>query len=100
MTNLINDALKQMKQKKKVTEEEVNQFIRSVDTDNDAKINKKELFEIFKKVITNGRWLMIIILCFIMFDHNCWYYWIYINMVMSLFYRCFKFYRKNCGITF
>lgn len=50
-----------MKQKKKVTEEEVNQFIRSVDTDNDAKINKKELFEIFKKVITNGRWLMIII---------------------------------------
>ena len=61
MTNLINDALKQMKQKKKVTEEEVNQFIRSVDTDNDAKINKKELFEIFRKVITNGRWLMIII---------------------------------------
>jgi Ca2+-binding EF-hand superfamily protein len=55
VTNLINDALKQMKQKKKVTEEEVNQFIRSVDTDNDAKINKKELFEIFKKVITNGR---------------------------------------------
>lgn len=50
-----------MKQKKKVTEEEVNQFIRSVDTDNDAKINKKELFEIFRKVITNGRWLMIII---------------------------------------
>ncbi len=57
VTNLINDALKQMKQRKKVTEEEVNQFIRSVDTDKDQKINKKELLEIFKKVVVSGKWL-------------------------------------------
>lgn len=40
VTNLINDALKQMQQNRKVTQAEVDQFISSVDADKDKKINK------------------------------------------------------------
>lgn len=55
VTNLINDALKQMQQSRKVTPEEVNQFINSVDTNNDKKINRDELLQIFKKVVTQTK---------------------------------------------
>lgn len=48
---LIRDALKQMKQQRQVTEKEVNEFIAQVDKNNDNKINKEELYFIFKKVV-------------------------------------------------
>lgn len=51
VTDLINDALKQMKQKKNVSQKEVDAFIGSVDEDKDGKIDKKELLKIFKKVV-------------------------------------------------
>ena len=50
VTSLINDALKQMKQTKKVSQAEVNQFINSVDVNKDQKISKQELLEIFRKI--------------------------------------------------
>lgn len=55
VANLINDALKQMQQSRKVTKAEVDQFISSVDANNDKKINKEELFEIFKKVVNSHK---------------------------------------------
>ena len=48
---LINDALSHMQSPRKVTQEEVNQFIKAVDKSGDAKIQKPELLEIFKKVL-------------------------------------------------
>lgn len=63
VTNLINDALKQMQQSRKVTPEEVNQFINSVDTNNDKKINRDELLQIFKKVVTQTKWFVKYIIC-------------------------------------
>lgn len=48
---LINDALKHMGQNRQVTQQEVNQFISAVDKNNDGKVAKPELFEIFKRVI-------------------------------------------------
>lgn len=51
--NLINDALSHMKKNKTVSPAEVQQFVAAVDKNNDGKIAKSELFEIFKKVI-NG----------------------------------------------
>jgi Ca2+-binding EF-hand superfamily protein len=44
-----------MQQSRKVTPEEVNQFINSVDTNNDKKINRDELLQIFKKVVTQTK---------------------------------------------
>ena len=49
--NLINDALGHMKSNRKVTQQEVNQFIAAVDKSGDGKIQKPELYEIFKKVL-------------------------------------------------
>ena len=49
--NLINDALTHMKSNRKVTQAEVNQFITAVDKSGDNKIQKPELYEIFKKVL-------------------------------------------------
>lgn len=40
-----------MQQNRKVSQAEVDQFISSVDSDKDKKINKTELLEIFKKVV-------------------------------------------------
>jgi Ca2+-binding EF-hand superfamily protein len=53
--SLINDALKHMGQQREVTKNEVDQFISAVDKNNDGKIAKPELFEIFKKVISSGK---------------------------------------------
>jgi Ca2+-binding EF-hand superfamily protein len=52
ITLLINDALKHMGQGREVTQNEVNQFISAVDKNNDGKVAKPELFEIFKRVIS------------------------------------------------
>ena len=49
--NLINDALTHMKADRKVSKAEVEQFIKAVDSSGDGKIQKPELFEIFKKVL-------------------------------------------------
>jgi Ca2+-binding EF-hand superfamily protein len=49
--NLINDALAHMNSNKKVSQAEVNQFIAAVDKSGDKKIQKPELYEIFKKVL-------------------------------------------------
>lgn len=51
VANLINDALKQMQQTRKVSQAEVDQFINSVDANQDKKISRDELLQIFKKVI-------------------------------------------------
>ncbi len=52
--NLINDALKHMNANRQVTQPEVNQFVQAVDKSGDGKIQKAELFEIFKQVL-NGK---------------------------------------------
>jgi Ca2+-binding EF-hand superfamily protein len=49
--NLINDALAHMKANRKVSQAEVQQFVAAVDKSGDGKIQKPELFEIFKKVL-------------------------------------------------
>ncbi len=51
VTNLINDALKHMKSTRQVSNAEVQQFVAAVDKSGDGKIQKPELFEIFKKVL-------------------------------------------------
>jgi hypothetical protein len=40
-----------MHQSRKVTQAEIDQFMDSVDTNKDRKINKEELLKVFKKVI-------------------------------------------------
>ena len=50
--NLINDAIKHMGQKREVSTQEVQQFIAAVDKNSDGKVAKPELFEIFKKVMS------------------------------------------------
>ena len=49
--NLINDALKHMGQNRTVSPAEVEQFVNAVDVNKDGKIEKPELFQIFKKVL-------------------------------------------------
>jgi Ca2+-binding EF-hand superfamily protein len=51
VSNLINDALKHMKANRQVSSAEINQFVSAVDKSGDGKIQKPELFEIFKKVL-------------------------------------------------
>ncbi len=51
--NLINDALNHMKANRQVTQQEVGQFVQAVDKSGDGKIQKAELFEIFKKVLSS-----------------------------------------------
>jgi len=50
--NLINTALKAMSPGKQVSQQEVYQFVKTVDSSGDGKIQKAELFEIFKKVLS------------------------------------------------
>ncbi len=50
--NLINDALNHMKSNRKVTQGEVQQFVNAVDKSGDGKIQKTELYEIFRKVLS------------------------------------------------
>jgi Ca2+-binding EF-hand superfamily protein len=50
--NLINDALTHMKSNRKVTQGEVQQFVTAVDKSGDGKIQKTELYEIFRKVLS------------------------------------------------
>jgi len=49
--NLINDALGHMKASRQVTKAEVSQFMATVDTSGDGKIQRAELMEIFKKTL-------------------------------------------------
>jgi Ca2+-binding EF-hand superfamily protein len=53
VTNLINDALKQMNAGRQVSQQETNQFIKAIDSSGDGRIQKPELLEIFKKVLTH-----------------------------------------------
>ena len=51
--NLINDALAHMKSGRQISQAEVDNFIKAVDSSGDNKIQKPELFEIFKKVLNS-----------------------------------------------
>ena len=55
VTQLINDALKQMNQNRKVTQQEVETFISAVDKNKDKKIEKDELIVIFKSIVLGGQ---------------------------------------------
>jgi Ca2+-binding EF-hand superfamily protein len=48
--NLVNAALNQMGANRQATAEEVDALIQAVDANNDGKIAKPELYEIFKRV--------------------------------------------------
>lgn len=52
--NLINDAFKSLGRQREVTQQEVKQFIGAIDKDSDGKINKPELFEILKQLISSS----------------------------------------------
>lgn len=52
--NLINAALKHMNAGRQVSQQEVNQFVKAVDSSGDGKIQKPELFEIFKRVLSKN----------------------------------------------
>ena len=49
--SLISDALKHVNSNKTVSQAEVNGFISAVDSSGDGKIQKPELYQIFKKVL-------------------------------------------------
>lgn len=51
--NLINAALKHMNANRQVSQEETDKFVKAVDSSGDGKIQKPELFEIFKRVLNN-----------------------------------------------
>jgi Ca2+-binding EF-hand superfamily protein len=51
VAQLINAALTHMTAGRKVSNEEVAQFIKAADKSGDGKIQKPELYEIFKKVL-------------------------------------------------
>ena len=50
VANLINAALSQMNAGRQATQQEIQSLISAVDKNNDGKIAKPELFEIFKRV--------------------------------------------------
>jgi Ca2+-binding EF-hand superfamily protein len=50
--SLINDALSHIKSGKTVSEAEVKQFIAAADNSGDGKIQKPELYQIFKKALS------------------------------------------------
>lgn len=50
--NLINAALKHMIAGRQVTNDEINKFMKAADKSGDGKIQKPELYEIFKKVLS------------------------------------------------
>ena len=49
--NLINAAMSHMGEGKQVSQAEVQQFIQAVDKSGDGKIQKPELFQIFRKIL-------------------------------------------------
>lgn len=49
--NLINDVFSHLSNPRKVTQQEVDGFVKAVDSSGDGKIAKVELFNIFKKVL-------------------------------------------------
>ena len=49
--HIINDSFKNMGTSKNASDEEVKRFLGAVDQNSDGKINKQELFAIFKKII-------------------------------------------------
>lgn len=51
--SLINAALKHMNANRQVNADEIAKFIKAVDSSGDGKIQKPELFEIFKKVLNS-----------------------------------------------
>jgi Ca2+-binding EF-hand superfamily protein len=53
VASLINDALKKMGNTRTVSDGEVKGFIQAVDVSGDGKIQKPELYEIFKRVINS-----------------------------------------------
>jgi len=55
--NLINAALKHMGSGRQVSQQEVNQFMKNVDTSGDGRIQKQELYEIFRRVL-NKQWMI------------------------------------------
>jgi hypothetical protein len=44
-----------MNQNKKVTSDDINQFISSADSNQDRKISKEELYQIFTKVVSGTK---------------------------------------------
>lgn len=48
---VINDAFRNMKSGRNVTDEDVKKFVGAVDQNSDGKISPQELFNIFKKII-------------------------------------------------
>lgn len=59
--NLINDAFKSLGRNRDVSQQEVNQFISTIDKDGDHKIAKPELFEILKNLINSSNWGQLIL---------------------------------------
>lgn len=51
LRDVITDAFKQLGATRAVNESDVKKFIGAVDKNNDQKITKLELFEIFKKIV-------------------------------------------------
>jgi Ca2+-binding EF-hand superfamily protein len=49
--NLINAAFVNLKINRKVSQAEVNQFIHNIDVSKDGKIQKNELYVIFKRIL-------------------------------------------------
>ena len=50
LRNVIADAFKQLGATRNVTDSDLKKFVGAVDKNNDGKITKVELFEIFKKI--------------------------------------------------
>ena len=51
---MITDAFKQLGATRSVSEADVKKFVGAVDKNNDGKVTKAELFEIFKKIALLG----------------------------------------------
>ncbi len=45
-----------MNANRQVTSQEAEQFIKSVDINNDKTVSKEELLQIFKKVVSSNKW--------------------------------------------
>jgi Ca2+-binding EF-hand superfamily protein len=52
---LLNDAYAQIGNPKVITDSDVKKFTSAVDKDSDGKITKTELFEIFKRIVSNKK---------------------------------------------
>jgi Ca2+-binding EF-hand superfamily protein len=49
--SVISDSFKNMNNNRSVTDDDVKKFLGAVDQNSDGKINKQELFSIFKRII-------------------------------------------------